>query len=266
MESTGPIRPNIISRWTKYQAQEHPEQYDLDDGIVVASVKKNKPKPNLRIDETELYGDSIVITKSDNDGKDKKPKQEAPKKNSNQKFYPRVKVELFMESLCPDTHRFVKGPLSKVAHDPSIMEVVDLHMYIFGKGSLVQADPPQYTCQHGPAECYGNLVENCFIKYTNPGDAVDALTCLHGKLKFDDNAIMECSKKLEDPETIQSNVINCVKGEGHYLLQKAYDKTPSKLSYVPSMRINKGNVVPASNNLKEVICNEWKGDKPLTCP
>ena len=40
MESTGPIRPNVITRWTKFQAQEHPEQYDLDDGIIVTSHKK----------------------------------------------------------------------------------------------------------------------------------------------------------------------------------------------------------------------------------
>ena len=167
--------------------------------------------------------------------------------------------------MCPDTHRFVKGSLSKVAHDRSIMDIVDLRMYIFGKGHQISQEPQKFECQHGPAECQGNLVESCFIKYTTPGDAIDAMICLHDKRKFDENAIIDCSKKLEDPSTISQNVLNCIKGEGQYLLQKAYDKTP-KLSYVPSMRINKGLVVPASANLKEVICAEWKGEKPASCP
>lgn len=261
MESTGPIRPNVITRWTKFQAQEHPEQYDMDDGIVIASQKK-KGKHNLRKDEQhELYGDSIVVKVEEKKQETKIVKQEDP----NKPFIPRVKVELFMESLCPDTHRFVKGPLSKVAHDRSIMDIVDLNMYIFGKGQQKSKNPQQFICQHGPDECQGNLVENCFIKYTNPGDAIDALVCLHDMRKFDENAIIACSKKLEDPEGIRENVLNCIKGEGSYLLQKAYDKTPH-LSYVPSMRINKGKVEPASANLKEVICEQWKGEKPPSCP
>ena len=263
MESTGPIRPNVITRWTKFQAQEHPEQYDLDDGIVITpNKKKNSNKFNLRKEEQhELYGDSIVIKVEEKE--QQKPVEE--KKDPNKPFHSRVKVELFMESLCPDTHRFVKSSLSKVAHDRSIMDVIDLNMYIFGKGSQISREPQQFSCQHGPAECQGNLVENCFIKYTNPGDAIDALICLHDRRKFDENAITECSKDLEDPQGIRDNVLNCIKGEGKYLLQKAFDKTPH-LSYVPSMRINKGKVVPASMNLKEVICQQWKGDKPASCP
>lgn len=262
MESTGPIRPNIITRWTKFQAQEHPEKYDMDDGIVISSSKKkNHNKFNLRKDEQhELYGDSIVIKVED-----KEQQSVEEKKDPHKPYFPRVRVELFMESLCPDTHRFVKSSLSKVAHDRSIMDVIDLNMYIFGKGSQISQEPQQFSCQHGPAECQGNLVENCFIKYTNPGDAIDALICLHDRKKFDENAITECSKDLEDPKGIRDNVLNCIKGEGRYLLQKAFDKTP-RLSFVPSMRINKGKVVPASMNLKEVICQQWKGEKPASCP
>lgn len=260
MESMGPIRPNVITRWTKFQAQEHPEQYDMDDGIVV--VPKKKAKTNLRRDDQyELYSDSIVIKKDEK----KVEKEKVVKKEVSKPYFPRVKVELFMESMCPDTHRFIKGPLSKVAHDRSIMDIVDLNMYIFGKGRQISTEPQQFQCQHGPMECHGNMVENCFIKYTNPGDAIDALVCLHDLMQFDENAIIACSKRLEDPKGIRENVLSCIKGEGQYLLQKAYDKTPT-LSYVPSMRINKGQVKPASSNLKEVICQEWKGEKPQSCP
>ena len=97
MESTGPIRPNVITRWTKFQAQEHPEQYDLDDGIIVTSnKKKNSNKFNLRKEEQhELYGDSIVIKVEEKE--QQKPIEE--KKDPNKPFHSRVKVELFMESL-----------------------------------------------------------------------------------------------------------------------------------------------------------------------
>ena len=90
MESTGPIRPNIISRWTKFQAKEHPEKYDMDDGVVVVNPsKKQKNKFNLRKEEThELYSDSIVITKDKKAQEEKPVKKEEPKKP----FFPRVKV------------------------------------------------------------------------------------------------------------------------------------------------------------------------------
>jgi hypothetical protein len=180
-------------------------------------------------------------------------------------YFPRIRLDLYMESLCPDTHRFVKGALSKVAHDSSIMDIIDLHMYIFGKGYQLSTEPQKFSCQHGPAECYGNLVENCVIKYTSPGDAVDMLVCLHNARTFDEMTISSCTKSLEDPQGSKDSIMQCIKGEGEYLLQKAYDKTPRNLGYVPSMRINKGTVVPAVMNLKDVICKEWKGEKPSSC-
>lgn len=262
MESTGPIRPNVITRWTKYQAQEHPEKYDMNDGIVVTDAKPKKAKGSYNLRkraEQELYSDSIVVESNKTPVSEKKVASDL-----NKKYYSRVKVELFLESLCPDTHRFVKGPLSKVAHDPYIMDIIDLQMYVFGKGTQTSRDPQQFSCQHGPAECYGNLVENCVIRHTNPGDAIDALVCLHDQRKFDENSISYCCKNLEDPKTIKAAILECIKGEGKHLLQRAYDKTP-KLSYVPSMRINKGDVVPASSNLKDIICMTWTGEKPPTC-
>ena len=77
-------------------------------------------------------------------------------------------------------------------------------------------------------------------------------------------SLAACSKELED-SSVNTPITNCINGEGKFLLQKAFDKTPRNLNYVPSMRINKGAVVPASSNLKDVICKEWKGEKPQSC-
>lgn len=59
------------------------------------------------------------------------------------------------------------------------MAITDLHMYIFGKGEQLSQEPQKFRCQHGPAECYGNLVENCIVKHSKSGDAVDIMICLH---------------------------------------------------------------------------------------
>ena len=263
MESMGPVRPNLITRWTKFQAQENPQQYDLDDGIVIAQEKAqpNKAKKNLRSRNKDiLYQDSIIVQMGPGTQKPQPVATQPPQKE----FFPHVKVEIFMESLCPDTHRFVKGALSKVAHDPGMMCIVDLHIYVFGKGSQISTDPQKFSCQHGPAECYGNLVENCIVKYASPGDAIDMMVCLHDRRSFDEMSLAACSKELED-SSVNTPITNCINGEGKFLLQKAFDKTPRNLNYVPSMRINKGAVVPASSNLKDVICKEWKGEKPQSC-
>ena len=145
-----------------------------------------------------------------------------------------------------------------------MMSIVDLRIYVFGKGFQISTDPQKFSCQHGPAECYGNLVENCIVKYASPGDAIDMMVCLHDRRSFDEMSLAACSKELED-SSVNTPITNCINGEGKFLLQKAFDKTPRNLNYVPSMRINKGAVMPASSNLKDVICKEWKGEKPQSC-
>lgn len=263
MESMGPVRPNLITRWMKFQAQENPQQYDLDDGIVIAQEGPDpvKEKKNLRSKTKDtLYQDSIIVSMGEGTAKPQPVLSEAPSKE----YHHPVRVELFIESFCPDTHRFVKGALSKVAHDPDIMRITDLHIYAFGKGFQTSVEPQQFSCQHGPAECYGNLVENCVLKYVSPGDAIDMLVCLHDRRSFDESSIAACSRSLESGD-VKTPVMNCIKREGKYLLQKAYDKTPRNLAFVPSMRINKGEVVPATSNLKDTICKAWEGKKPQSC-
>ena len=273
MERMGPIRPNVINKWTLFQAREHPEQYDLDDGIVVVKDDVKKPpkkKHNLRnIKGEELHADTILVDmgKKENDPHEDKSKQSAAASPAEKKpFAPRVRVDLYMESLCPDTHAFVRTGLIKVAHDPLIMEITDLHMYMFGKGSQISREPAKYNCQHGPAECHGNMVENCVIKHSTSGEAVDIMMCLHEKRRFDEDTIASCTSEMENGGTIKQRVMQCIQGEGVHLLQKAYDKTPRNLAYVPSMRINKKEVKPAVNNLKDVICNSYTGEKPSSCP
>ena len=273
MERMGPIRPNVINKWTLFQAREHPDQYDLDDGVVVVKEEVKKPpkkKHNLRsIKGQEIHSDTIIVDmgKKEESSKKTMPKQSPDVSPTDKKpFAPRVRVDLYMESLCPDTHAFVRSALSKVAHDPLIMEITDLHMYMFGKGEQISREPAKYNCQHGPAECHGNMVENCIIKHSTSGEAVDMMMCLHEKRKFDENTIDGCAAGMENGEVIKQRVMQCIQGEGVHLLQKAYDKTPRNLAYVPSMRINKKEVKPAVNNLKDVICNSYTGEKPSSCP
>ena len=61
MERMGPIRPNVINRWTLFQAKEHPDQYDLDDGIVVVKGDDEKTK-KIKAVVLELF-DAILRVK-----------------------------------------------------------------------------------------------------------------------------------------------------------------------------------------------------------
>lgn len=266
MERMGPIRPNVINKWTLFQAKEHPERYDLDDGIVIAKedIKKTTKKAHLRKNTVDrLYGDSVVVQMGEKPAETTKA---VVKPAEVKKLAPSVRVDLYMESLCPDTYNFIRTSLSKVAHDPSIMAITDLHIYMFGKGNQISKEPPKFNCQHGPTECQGNLVENCIVKHANPGAAVDIILCLFGRRQFDSTTISSCMRGIEDGAAINERVTQCMQGEGSFLLQKAYDKTPRNLGFVPSMRINKGSVTNASFNLKDTICKNYSGAKPSSCP
>lgn len=63
----------------------------------------------------------------------------------------RVKVDLYLESLCPDCKAFVGGALKKAANTKDFWKICDFNFFSYGNARRVQNGSSwNITCQHGP--------------------------------------------------------------------------------------------------------------------
>ena len=65
-----------------------------------------------------------------------------------------------MEALCPDCAEFGAGAMSGAIEN--LREYFLLEVYPYGNTKYNEGNGT-YTCQHGPDECYLDLVQNCLI-------------------------------------------------------------------------------------------------------
>ncbi|XP_077500103.1 gamma-interferon-inducible lysosomal thiol reductase-like isoform X1 [Amblyomma americanum] len=191
---------------------------------------------------------------------------------------PKVSVEVFYETYCPDSRNFVLEELNGTYAELS--DIIQLQLVPYGKASRRELPNKWFTfdCQHGDKECYGNLLQTCVIKYyPEPSQHLPLVVCMFSS-KNPNRAYDSCARKQGfDIETLQK----CVSGkEGNDLQLRFAEWTESvngkgRLEFVPWIRMNgKDKMYDAFNNFKKTLCEEYKsmidtlctGDSPRTQP
>ena len=76
---------------------------------------------------------------------------------------PKVTVQLFAESLCPDCINYAQTQLAPLMADHA--RLVDLTVYPYGNAEETENSDGTYSfsCQHGNNECTANMYEACAI-------------------------------------------------------------------------------------------------------
>ena len=184
-----------------------------------------------------------------------------------------VNVTLYMESLCPDCINFMKEqfyPTWVKFKSTGIMHV-DVIPYGNAHEVEISAGYYNYTCQHGPMECTGNLIENCILKYQ----------------KYDANAympILHCIESAKDPIAAAEKCVTdammdwtvidtCARGkEGNALMHQAAlitDALQPPHTYVPWVTFNGVHTEKmqqeAQKNMGKLLCDTYTGVKPSEC-
>ncbi|KAM3962030.1 gamma-interferon-inducible lysosomal thiol reductase [Aphomia sociella] len=76
--------------------------------------------------------------------------------------YPyKVYLSVYYESKCPDSRSFILQqlqPAMKLLH-----KYILLNLIPFGKARSINNGEGGFECQHGPAECLGNIVQQCAL-------------------------------------------------------------------------------------------------------
>jgi len=195
----------------------------------------------------------------------------------------KVPISVYYESLCPDSQAFITEQLYPAMKSP-LGRFVDLKLVPFGKSnySTVGSDT-NFTCHHGPNECYGNKVHSCAIEhiqvnsyqnqFTRESLTVEYVNCLMQLSKnFPDQLFpgKRCAQQfhLENWEVIEA----CAnQSEGSKLLQKNGELTHSlnpPLTSVPTITFRyqqDENQALALVNFRSAICKKMQLPLPIEC-
>lgn len=195
-----------------------------------------------------------------------------PYSNYNQLEKSKINVDVFYESLCPDSKNFFLNTLSPTLSQFS--PYISVTLVPYGKAKLTRREPTyQFSCQHGSDECQGNLYHNCAQKYiTDQGAKIRFISCMFENVlpsrssKPDWLAISRhCTEQLGLAGELGS-LYNCaVDLEGRQLHYKAGLRTGSR-EFIPTVEMSggreMGKVVLDTRmkvkNLVKEICDLYK--------
>lgn len=174
----------------------------------------------------------------------------------------RVQVEVNLESLCPDSRRFVLRQLVPTFNDISDIMQVDIipfgHARTLGNNKMI--------CQHGARECEGNRRMACLISRAH-GDQrliVPTIGCL-----FSFEPPKNCIEQ-NLPQVSFDDIEKCKGSNESYSMMEKFEKMTGRIDYVPRIKIdgkfNAEEQEEADSNLRKLVCDKYKGqDKPKKC-
>lgn len=189
---------------------------------------------------------------------------------SKQTAAPKVNLTLYYETLCPDCKNFIHNQLWPTFL--RVAEIFNLELIPYGNaGERMVGNKWVFTCQHGPVECLGNLIQTC---------ALDIIGNVTSALPF-----IECMEKSEDRPDVSGPVcakryavdykavLDCTKSPLGNELQHQMAVKTEKLNpphtYVPWITLNGVHTEDmeqeADTNLLKLICDNYMGVKPKGC-
>jgi len=175
-----------------------------------------------------------------------------------------VKVSVYYESLCPDSQLFVYDQLAPTFEIFGPEElVVDLKP--FGKANWTESNGSwDFTCQHGPRECYNNKVQACILNQVpNTEEHVPLIGCIMstGVIGSEDACLEELGITTTSPDAI-SGCADSDEGSSllHDLGVATHGLNPP-LTFVPWVifndEFNEDHWQMSLIDLKKVLCDNY---------
>ncbi|CAO2840044.1 unnamed protein product [Amaranthus hypochondriacus] len=181
---------------------------------------------------------------------------------------PKVKLDLYYESLCPFCANFIINPNGglPVLFQTALIHIVDLRLFPWGNAWFTSNN--SFVCQHGPDECLFNTIEACAIEAWPTLDGhFPFITCVESLLYEGKYSEWEtCFDHLGlDP----TPVTTCYKGETGKKLNLKYASLTAALDppheYVPWVVVDGEPLLEDYGNFISYICKAYKGSPPSAC-
>ncbi|KAM3938912.1 gamma-interferon-inducible lysosomal thiol reductase [Leptodactylus fuscus] len=184
---------------------------------------------------------------------------------------PPVQVEVYYESYCGGCRKFVLLQLFPTWL--MLNDIMNVTLVPYGNAQEKNVSGKwEFTCQHGPDECYVNTVEACVMHHLKN---IESYFLVISCIEFSSNltsALEPCLAAYE-PELAVKTVMDCVNGDlGNKLMHQNAMKTDAlnpPHEYVPWVVINGKHTDSlqerATSALFNLICEYYSGPKPEAC-
>jgi len=183
----------------------------------------------------------------------------------------RVHLALYYESLCPDCKVFITNQLWPTYN--KISSIIDLDLVPYGNAQERQdGDTWVFTCQHGPQECLGNLIETCAIEVCGGVNvSFPFIACMEMSHESINKSATQCAKQHGvDLSTVLDCVVSPVGNRLEHEMGVKTDKLDPPHSSVPWVTLNGEHTDDieerAESDLLGLVCDTYKGpDVPKAC-
>ncbi|KAK2647421.1 hypothetical protein Ddye_014910 [Dipteronia dyeriana] len=176
-----------------------------------------------------------------------------------------VTVSVYYETLCPYCGDFIVNHLVKLFQN-GLISIVNLRMIPWGN-ALIQSNG-NFTCQHGPDECFLNTIEACTVAvYPDVVKHFNFIYCVeHLTLQRKQAEWMSCF----DTARLSKVPIDCYRNGYGKQLEQNYATETGQLNpphrFVPWVVVNNQPLQEDFMNFASYVCKAYRGTKlPQAC-
>jgi interferon gamma-inducible protein 30 len=172
-----------------------------------------------------------------------------------------LKIEVMIESLCPDCMNFLESSFKQYHNLPGNAFMATVSLIPFGNAQeKLVSSKWEFNCQHGENECYGNTIQACAIKKFDRKKSNDFLICSYNKINSFRSNFEQTTKHCLPSSNDHNTVLECAKNyEGNNFQHEFALKTPKEHTYVPWVLVNgvhnKETEKKVIDNLNKFICD-----------
>ncbi|XP_050344395.1 GILT-like protein 1 [Nymphalis io] len=149
----------------------------------------------------------------------------------------KIHLSVYYESNCPDSKSFILNQLLPAFH--LLHEHLKLSFIPFGKSRSINYGDEGFECQHGSAECLGNMVQDCSLHQMKSQSDKKKLAYVVCEMHTEagSQGRFDC---IEKSNLSTEHVERCVSsGEGTILqLESEYFTSLVKPNFIPTVTVN----------------------------
>jgi len=201
------------------------------------------------------------IDKEISHGSGKQPVEEVEKPPEKTQIQKLVLVDVYYETLCPDSRYFVSHELMPAYN--KLGDVLDVRLWPYGKANTINTSDGgfQINCQHGDEECEGNIWHGCTSRYVS--DQATRLNMVKCMIEDNYEAPKVAKKCAQELGVDLAEISVCATGEEgleiHRMAGLATDQLQPKVSFIPTIKLEgtQGSQKAILKNFLKEVCNVY---------